>query len=436
MVPHDKFSIFSRLIKENMKVSIVTIGDEILIGQIVDTNSAWMAQRLNEIGLQVQKIYSISDDEEEIIRTIKRAGQLTDVVLITGGLGPTNDDITKNTLAKIFDDRLVRNEEALQHIKDLFLKKGRKTINKLNEQQADLPSKCTILMNPIGTAMGMWFEENKKQFISMPGVPREMKGMMNDLVLPKLQLKYGGGFFVHRTILTQGAPESILAVKLLDWEKSLPKEVKLAYLPSENRVRLRLSISGSDEQKLNSLLNDEIQKLNTIIPEHIYGEEKDRVEQRIGELLLKNKATVATAESCTGGYVAHLITTVPGCSSYFRGSILAYDNTIKQEVLGVRQKSLEDFGAVSKQVVEEMALSVRRIMGVDYALSTSGIAGPSGGSDEKPVGTVWAAIAGPNGVKAKVHHMGSERQWNIKRSASAILLDFLHELESSDKKIK
>ena len=419
-----------------MKVSIVTIGDEILIGQIVDTNSAWIAQRLNEIGLQVQKIYSISDAEEEIVRTLKRAGELTDIVLITGGLGPTNDDITKVTLAKIFNDTLVRDEKVLQHVKDLFLKKGRKTINHLNEQQADLPSKCKVLLNPIGTAMGMWFEENNKHFISMPGVPREMKGMMTDCVLPTLESKFSKGVFLHRTILTQGVPESILAEKLFDWENALPKPIKLAYLPSENRVRLRLSVKGEDEFLLNEMLRREVEKLYAFIPEHIYGEEKDRVEQRVGDLLLKNNSTVATAESCTGGYLAHLISSIPGCSKYFRGSVLAYDNKIKQGLLNVKLDSLTEHGAVSEQVVKEMAISVKQLMGVDYALSTSGIAGPSGGSEKKPVGTVWTAIAGPNGVKAVKHQLGSERLSNIKRSASAVLLDFLHQLESDDKKIE
>ena len=419
-----------------MKVSIVTIGDEILIGQIVDTNSAWIAQRLNEIGLQVQKIYSISDTEEEIVRTLNRASQLTDIILITGGLGPTNDDITKITLAKFFKDTLQRNEEVLRHIKTLFQKFGAKKINKLNEQQADLPTKCKVLLNPIGTAMGMWFEENNKHFISMPGVPREMKGMMTDSVLPSLQSNYSEGVFLHRTILTQGVPESILAEKLFEWEASLPKQIKLAYLPSENRVRLRLSINGKDEFQLNEVLKHEIEKLNTLIPEHIYGEEKDRIEQRVGDLLRKNKSTVATAESCTGGYLAHLISSVPGCSKYFRGSVLAYDNKIKQDILGVKQESLKEYGAVSEQVVKEMAMSVKQMMGVDYALSTSGIAGPSGGSEEKPVGTVWAAIAGPNGVKAVKYQLGVERLSNIKRSASAVLLDFLHQLESDDKKIE
>ena len=419
-----------------MKVSIVTIGDEILIGQIVDTNSAWIAQRINEIGLQVQRIFTISDEEDEIISTLKHASELTDIVLITGGLGPTNDDITKKTLAKFFNDSLERNQEVLEHVKALFLKKGRTSINSLNEQQADLPTKCKVLLNPIGTAAGMWFEENDKHFISMPGVPNEMKGIMNDLVLPAFHSKFSQGVFLHRTILTQGVPESILAEKIYSWESSLPSQVKLAYLPSQNRVRLRLSVKGEDEAVLSDLLANEIEKLYALIPEIIYGEEKDTIEQRVGDLLKLKKYTVATAESCTGGYLAHMITSVPGCSSYFRGSILAYDNEIKQNVLQVSEDSLKQFGAVSEQVVTEMALSARRIMGADYALSTSGIAGPGGGSTEKPVGTVWTAIAGPNGVRAIKYQFGTERLWNVRRSSSSILLDFLHELESTDKKIE
>jgi len=419
-----------------MKVSIITIGDEILIGQIVDTNSAWIAQRLNEIGLQVHKIYSIPDTEDAIIRTLERARKLTDIVLVTGGLGPTNDDITKKTLAKFFNDTLVRNEEVLQHIKALFQKFGVKRINKLNEQQADLPSKCSVLLNPVGTASGMWFEENKKHFISMPGVPHEMKKIMNTLVLPEFQSRFSNGVFLHKTILTQGVPESILADLLEEWETSLNTDVKLAYLPSENRVRLRLSAKGTDKDQLNELLDDEIQKLNKIIPEHIYGEEKDCIEQRVGDLLFKNKATVATAESCTGGYLAYLITSVPGSSAYFRGSVLAYDNKIKEDILNVHADSLKNYGAVSEQVVKEMALSVKRLMGVDYALSTSGIAGPTGGTTEKPVGTIWTAIAGPNGVKAVKYQFGTERLWNVRRGASAVLLDLLHELESFHKKLE
>jgi len=419
-----------------MRVSIVTIGDEILIGQIVDTNSAWIAQRLNELGLQIHKIYSISDTEEAIVRTLDRARKLTDIVLITGGLGPTNDDITKKTLTNFFNDKLERNEEVLQHVKSLFEKFGVKNINKLNEQQADLPTKCRVLLNPVGTASGMWFEEGKKHFISMPGVPGEMKEIMKNSVLPEFESRFSNGVFLHKTVLTQGVPESVLAELLEQWENSLHTDVKLAYLPSENRVRLRLSVKGTDELRLNELLDSEILKLHEIIPQHIYGQEKDRIEQRIGDLLRKNKATVATAESCTGGYLAHLITSVPGCSAYFRGSVLAYDNKIKENVLQVRAESLRNYGAVSEQVVTEMALSVKKLMGVDYALSTSGIAGPAGGTVEKPVGTVWTAIAGPNGVKAVKYQLGTERLWNVKRGASAVLLDLLHELESDHKKLE
>lgn len=419
-----------------MKVSLITIGDEILIGQIVDTNSAWIAQRLNEIGLKVDKIYSIPDTESAIVRTLQRAIKLTDIILLTGGLGPTNDDITKKTLTSFFSDTLKRNDEVLAHIKALFKKRGLREINKLNEQQADLPTTCKILLNPIGTASGMWFEENDKHVISMPGVPSEMKAIMNEKVLPVMQSRFSNGVFLHRTILTQGVPESILAELLIDWESSLHPDIKLAYLPSEIRVRLRLSIQGSDENKLHEILNNEVIKLTKLIPEYIYGEEKDRIEQRVGDLLLSNQATIATAESFTSGYVSHLITSVPGSSAYYRGSILAYDNKIKEEVLRVSAHTIQTHGAVSEQVVKEMALSVKNIMGVDYAISTSGVAGPTGGTLETPVGMVWTAIAGPKGVKAVKYQFGTDRLWNVKRSTNALLLDLLNQLESDHKKIK
>ena len=306
-----------------MKVSIITIGDEILIGQIIDTNSAWIAQRLNELGLELSKIYSISDKEEVILRTLDRAKTYSDIILITGGLGPTNDDITKSTLAKYFNDKLVRNEKVLLHIKELFKKFGVDQINKLNEQQADLPSSCKVLFNKLGTASGMWFEKDDKYFVSMPGVPHEMKNLMNTYVLPEFQERFSRCVFVSKTILTQGVPESILAERLTVWEQNLPKEIKLAYLPSENRVRLRLSARGENELELNSQIAKQIEKLQKEIPEIIFGEEHDRLEQRVGEYLFKQNATVASAESCTGGYVAHLITKIAGSSSYYKGSVLA-----------------------------------------------------------------------------------------------------------------
>ena len=416
-----------------MRVSLVTIGDEILIGQIVDTNSAWMAQRLNEIGLQVDKIYSIPDTEEAIIRTLKRASTVTDIIMVTGGLGPTNDDITKGTLLKYFDDILVRNEEILKNIKHLFQTRGRR-INSLNEKQSDIPSKCKVLINPIGTASGMWFNENKKDFIFMPGVPNEMKGIMNSHVLPRLQTQFNPGYFIHRTILTQGIPESILSEKLADWENSLGPEVKLAYLPSDTRVRLRLSAKGDDHSSLELLIESAIQRLYLLIPDHIYGENQDSIENRLGVLLTEKKLTISTSESCTGGYLSHLITSVPGSSKYFKGGVLAYDEEIKKEVLGVSPQTLSTHGVVSAEVVKEMAQSVRKIMGTDLALSTTGILGPTGGSNDIPVGVVWAGIAGPMGVKAIRYQFGSDRNWNMRRVSSTLLLDLLHDLESEHKK--
>ena len=418
-----------------MSVSLVTIGDEILIGQIVDTNSAWMAQRISEIGLQVDMIYSISDTQEAILKTLAIASELSDIIIVTGGLGPTNDDVTKSAIIKYFDDILVRNEDILANIKRLFQMRGR-TVNKLNEMQSDLPSKCKVLINQIGTASGMWFKNNNKDFIFMPGVPNEMKGIMNNHILPALQDQFNPGYFIYRTILTQGIPESVLSEKLLDWESKLNSKIKLAYLPSETRVRLRLSARGENQSYLESLIEEAIQKLYLIIPKNIYGENQDTIEKKLGALLSNKNLTIATTESCTGGYLSHLITTVPGCSKYFKGGILAYNEVIKKEVLGISPKTLQKFGVVSAEVVKEMALSVRKIMDTDYALSTSGILGPSGGSENIPVGLVWVGIAGPLGVKAIKYQFGSDRNWNMRRVSVTLLLDFLHYLELEYKKTK
>ncbi|MDG1146624.1 MAG: CinA family nicotinamide mononucleotide deamidase-related protein [Flavobacteriales bacterium] len=417
-----------------MKVSIITIGDEILIGQIVDTNSAWIAKSLNKIGLDLSKIYSISDSESVILRTLNRAKELSDIVIITGGLGPTNDDITKHTLVNYFNDKLVRNQEVLVHIKQLFKKFGVQEINKLNEQQADLPSKCKVLFNELGTAPGMWFEKDNKHFISMPGVPFEMKYLMNTHVLPELQSRFSEIVIVHKTILTQGVPESILADIIATWEMELPSTIKLAYLPSEGRVRLRLSTRGKDKELLNLVIDEQIEKLKLIIPKLIFGEENDTLEQRIGQELLRVNASIGSAESCTGGYVAHLITLVSGASAYFKGSVLAYNAAVKQAVLGVQAKTIADYGVVSKQVAEEMALGVQQLMKVDYAIATTGIAGPLGGSIDNPVGTIWTSVATPIGVQSVKYQLGTERVRNIKRSSTAVLLDLLHILERVDKK--
>jgi len=282
----------------------------------------------------------------------------------------------------------------------------------------------------------MQFERQGTYVVSMPGVPHEMKSLMNTYVLPDLQSRFSEGVIVHKTILTQGVPESILAERIAEWEVALPESIKLAYLPSENRVRLRLSTRGLDEALLKDLIATQIEKLHAIIPELIFGEEQDRLEQRVGQELLKRNASLATAESCTGGYISHLLTRISGSSAYYKGGLIAYDNSVKVDVLGVKPVTIQSFGVVSKQVVEEMALGIQRVMKVDYAIATSGIAGPTGGSIEKPIGTVWTAVATPNGIQSIKHQMGTERLWNIKRSASATLLDLLHVLESSDKKVE
>jgi len=290
------------------------------------------------------------------------------------------------------------------------------------------------LFNKLGTAPGMWFEKDKKHFISMPGVPFEMKYLMNTHVLPELQSRFSEIVIVHKTILTQGVPESILADIIATWELELPDTIKLAYLPSEGRVRLRLSTRGKDKEVLNSIIDEQIEKLKLIIPKLIFGEENDTLAQRIGQELLRVNASVGSAESCTGGYVAHLITQVSGASAYFKGSVLAYNATVKQTVLGVRAKTIADFGVVSKQVAEEMALGVQQLMKVDYAIATTGIAGPLGGTIDNPVGTIWTSVATPNGVQSVKYQLGTERVRNIKRSSTAVLLDLLHILERVDKK--
>jgi len=419
-----------------MNVSIITIGDEILIGQIVDTNSAWLAQRLNELGLVVHKIYSIQDSDSAIKRTLDRTRELSDIVLITGGLGPTNDDITKKTLCSYFEDRLERNPEVLAHIEALFKQFGIHQINELNRRQADLPSKCKVLNNPVGTASGMWFEEDGKHFIALPGVPHEMKAIMETVVLPDFKERFVQGVFLHKTVLTLGIPESILADLINSWEIQLPEEVKLAYLPSTNRVRLRLSVKGDNRESLNEILDKEIAKLYDLIPDHIYGEEKDRLEECVGALLRQSNNTVATAESCTGGYLAHLITSVSGSSDYFKGSVLSYANEVKINLLGVSEHDLEKYGAVSEPVIRQMAVGARDLLKSDYALATSGVAGPTGGTEDKPVGTVWMAIAHADGVESFKYIFGKERMTNIKRSATTLLLDFLQHLKARDKKIK
>ena len=387
---------------------IITIGDELLIGQVVDTNSAWMGQKLNEIGIKVKQISSVSDDKQHIVTALKEAASRADVILMTGGLGPTKDDITKKTLAEFFDSTMVLSEDSLAIIQEIFRSRGRE-MTELNRQQAMVPNKCNVLLNKNGTAPGMLFEHDGKIYISMPGVPNEMKGLMESAVLPILKERFNLPRVVHRTVLTQGIGESFLSDKIESWELALPPHIKLAYLPAAGMVRLRLSASGKDESTLQKEVETEVTKLSSIIHEYIFGFENDTLEELIGQLLREKKKTLCTAESCTGGYIAHKITSVTGSSDYYQGSIVAYANLLKTDLLNLDPETLKKHGAVSKETVQAMADSARKVLASDYAIATSGIAGPTGGSPEKPVGTVWIAISGESGTEAWKVQLGSNR---------------------------
>lgn len=404
-----------------MFAEVITIGDELLIGQVVDTNSAWLGKELNNIGVRIQQITSISDSREAILEALKNAEQAADIVLITGGLGPTKDDITKHVLAEYFNTELEYNEEIYLHVKSFFDKRGI-VMAEVNKYQAHLPKSCNILKNSKGTASGMWFERNNTIFVSMPGVPFEMKGLMQEYVLPELQNRFTLPFVVHKTVMTHGIGESSLMEIIENWENSLNEHnIKLAYLPSPARVRLRLSSVGPNKESIEQAIDQKISELNELIPQYIFGFDDEQLESVIGKLLQSKGATVATAESCTGGLIAHLFTSIAGSSNYFMGSVVAYDNAVKQNVLGVSADDLLNHGAVSEEVVKQMALGVKQLLNTDYAIATSGIAGPGGGTPIKPVGTVWIGIATPQGVTAHLYQMGTDREANIKRSANQAL---------------
>lgn len=404
-----------------MKAEIITIGDEILIGQIVDTNSAWIGDQFALNGIEVYQITSISDKYEHIIEAIKNAEKNVDVVIITGGLGPTKDDITKHTLCDYFNTKLVVHEPTLEHIQKMFFKRG-VDMNQLNRDQAMMPECCTILENKVGTAPGMWFEKNDTIFVSMPGVPFEMKYIVEHQLLTKLRETGKTKAIFHKTVLTQGIPESMLAEKIEDWELALPEHMKLAYLPNPMAVRLRLSAMGNNQKMLKNQVEEQIAKLQQIIPDGIFGFDNETLAEVSGRMLAENGKTLAVAESCTGGYISHLITEVSGSSAYYKGGVTSYSNEIKEQVLGVSKQSLNAYGAVSEPVVKEMVKGIKRVMGADYAIATTGIAGPTGGTEEKPVGTVWIAVAGMHKTIVKKYtFVGNHRQRNILRSSQTAL---------------
>ena len=409
-----------------MKSAIVTIGDEILIGQVANTNAVWISTELNRIGVAVGEMVTISDDSPQIASTLDRYMGFYDLVIMTGGLGPTTDDITKQTLAAYFDSPMVTVPEVLEKIRALFRERGWKLIES-NIRQADIPEACQVLTNNHGTAPGMWFEREGTILISLPGVPYEMKGLMKEEVLPRLEKLIEVPQVVHKTIMTQGVPESYLAVLLKKWESGLPECVRLAYLPSPGIVRLRLTVTGKCNKESEHILEVIINKLQKIIPQHIFGYDDISLEEVLGNLLLKKGLTVATAESCTGGNIAHLITSVPGSSRYYTGSVIAYQNRIKSGVLKVDENMISRYGAVSRQVVEQMATGVRDHLGTQTAIATSGIAGPDGGSEEKPVGTTWISVVYLDKVLTKKYRFVGSRE-RIITQASYTAMQLLRQL--------
>lgn len=408
-----------------IKATIITIGDEILIGQIVDTNSVSIAKRLNTAGITVEEKLSIGDDAEQIATTLKRAHTQSQIVIITGGLGPTKDDITKHTLARIFSSQLIENKAVAEHVEKMLAVRGI-AFNALNRSQAMVPECCTVLFNHHGTAPGMWFEEDDHVTISLPGVPFEMEHLMEDEVMPRLKSHYSLHANIHRTMITSGIAESILAERIAEWEDALPKGVKLAYLPSPNIVRLRLSTYDSEDgvaarKRIDELFN----QLYKIIPDNIVGYEDASVQQLVHQLLTERGKTLAVAESCTGGTIASRFTAMAGSSAYFLAGVVAYANEAKRDILGVNYDDIMRYGAVSEQVARQMAEGARRITGADYAIATTGIAGPTGGTSQKPVGTVWIAVATPQGTIATLRPSGTDRSQIINR-ASAYAIEMLY----------
>jgi nicotinamide-nucleotide amidase len=405
---------------KNISAELLTIGDEILYGQIVDTNSQWMSVELSNAGIKVIRKTTVGDLESEILTAFAEAEKRADIILITGGLGPTSDDLTKPCLAKYFDCGLKMHAEALEEVTEFFKSRGRE-LTEVNRQQAALPECCKKITNAMGTAPGMWFERNGKVFVSMPGVPHEMKRMMTNMVIPKLKETFKTPIIHHKVIRTAGIGESVLAEKIEAWEKSLPAHIKLAYLPSLGEVKLRLTGFGNSLPELEKESEELTQKLMERVGHFIYGFGEDPLEVAIGNLLKARKLTLAVAESCTGGYLSHLITSVPGSSDYFLGSMIPYSYEVKMRQLGVKPETLEKFGAVSEETIKEMANLVRAKFNTDIGVATSGVAGPGGATADKPVGTVWIAYSDKHQTVTRKLQLSKDRVINIKMASTGVL---------------
>lgn len=404
----------------SVRAEIITIGDEILFGQIIDTNTQWIGTQLTDIGIRPARKTSVGDNRQDILDAFAQAAQRVDVVIVTGGLGPTRDDITKHTFCEYFGTELEINQEALALITEFFAKRGR-AMTELNIQQAALPKNCTYIPNLWGTAPGMWFEKDGVIYVSLPGVPYEMKSLMEFEILPRLKARFSTSIIQHKSIRTIGIGESFLAEKIAGWEDALPEHIKLAYLPHFGQVRLRLTGTGTDQQVLERELAEQVALVLPLIEEHVFGYDSDELETVIGSLLINSNATVSTAESCTGGYVANQITSIPGSSRYYEGSVVSYSNDVKMGVLGVSRETLEAYGAVSEQTAREMAEGARRLLNTTFAISTTGIAGPDGGTAEKPVGTVWIACATPEETFTQLLTLRNNRKINIELTCSYAL---------------
>jgi nicotinamide-nucleotide amidase len=405
---------------KNIYAELISIGDEILYGQTLDTNSHFISGELDKLGIRIRRKVTIADTEEAILEAFEEAEKNADIILITGGLGPTKDDLTKPCLAKYFDSEMYINEEILADLADRFAMRGR-DLNVLNRGQAELPVKCKVVPNQYGTAPGMWFERDGKIFVSMPGVPKEMKYMMEDTVLPAFKKLYNVPYLIHQMVKTVGIPESVLAERLEDWENNLPKEIKLAYLPGLNQVKLRLTASGDDKAYLQKLLKTELDSLYEQVGKYIYGTDEGNLALKVGELLKEKGLTIACAESCTGGHVSEMITANSGSSEYYRGSIVPYHNELKINILGVKEETIAQHGAVSEACVIEMAERVRELFGADIGVATSGIAGPTGATPEKPVGTIWIALADGKETQTKLYNFHFDRESNIDLTANSVL---------------
>ncbi len=401
-----------------MKATIITIGDEILYGQTVDTNSAWIGTQLNLMGIEVLETYSISDEREHILETVDRALSRSQVVFVTGGLGPTNDDITKNTLAEYFKSELIYDPEVYEDVQALFHRRGLELLER-NKQQAWVPEACTVIRNANGTAPGMWFESHGRVVVSMPGVPLEMKAMVTDFVLPKLREKYELPLIEHRFIMTAGVGESRIAEKLIDFEDNLPAGIGMAYLPSHGYVKLRLTARGDDRAEMKARLDKLQEDLYKRLGDWIYGVGRDlTLEKALGDLLVTHGLSMGTAESCTGGYIGHRVTTIPGSSAWFKGGIISYDNQVKEQQLGVSSSTLAQYGAVSEETVREMLTGLFEQLPVEVGIAVSGVAGPDGGTPEKPVGTVWVAYGQAADIRTKKLQLHKKRLLNIELTAT------------------